>query len=103
MKINVGDAGFKTPQLPGAPSVAPSAAIVEGVPQLGAAGLRIGNEMAQNDAMDAHLNYLEAHRQRQEAQVVAREAKRAEAMTIHARAQNALADAHDQLAAGIQD
>lgn len=103
MKINVGDAGFKVAPLPGAPSVAPSAAIVEGVPQLGAAGLRIGNEMAQNDAMDAHLNYLEAHRQRQEAQVVAKEAKRAEAMTIHARAQNALADAHDQLAAGIQD
>jgi hypothetical protein len=103
MKIPVGDFGFQAPgsylrpDIPLGPQ--PGAALSE----IGATGQKISRELGQEEALQAHQQYTEAHRQRLENEQLAREAKRAEAMTIHARAQNALADAHDQLVNGITD
>jgi hypothetical protein len=103
MKIPVGDFGFQAPgsyvrpDIPLGPQ--PGAALSE----IGATGQKISRELGQEEALQAHQQYTEAHRQRLESEQLAREAKRAEAMTIHARAQNALADAHDQLVNGITD
>src|SRR5689334_11141305 len=98
--------GYKTPDVNPTTPASPSAFVVQGVPELGAAGLKIGHELAQGEAQDAQIaSQVERGERIQaeaEARVIAREAKRAEAMTVHARAQNALADAHDQLVNGIQ-
>lgn len=106
MKIPDNTFGYKVADVSGAPAVGPDTFVTHGLPELGAAGLKIGGELAQGESQDAQLDYSDAHRKRVEAEgeakLVAREAKRAEAMTVHARAQNALADAHDQLKAGIQ-
>lgn len=99
--------GYKTADVSGTPAAPAGAFITPGMPELGAAGLKIGHEIAQGEAQDAQLASQVQRGERIEAEtqakVLAREAKRAEAMTVHARAQNALGDAHDQLAAGIQN
>lgn len=107
MKIDGGGFGFKTPGEVAGPNPPAQAFVTQGVPELGAQGLKIAGELAQSEQQDAQIQYSETHRQRVEAEaeakLVAKEAKRAEAMTIHAKAQNALADAHDQLANGVRD
>lgn len=103
MKISDGDFGFKTPGTASAPAVGPASFVQQGVPELAAAGLKIGGEQAQSEAQDAQFSYSQQREKRVEAEMIAKEAKRAEAMTIHARAQNDLAAAHDQLKVGIQD
>jgi hypothetical protein len=107
MKIPDQGFGYKVADVASQPAVGPDSFVTRGVPELGAAGLKIGGELAQGEAQDAHLQYSEEHRKRVEAEgeakVIAREAKRAQAMTVHARAQNDLAAAHDQMRVGIQD
>jgi hypothetical protein len=96
MKIPVGEFGYAPGQLGGRAEIPAGAAIQQGTAELGAAGMKLGREAAADDSLDKRIEYGEAHRQRLEAEQLAREAKRAEAMTVHARAQNALADAHDR-------
>lgn len=107
MKIPDQGFGYKVADVASPPAVGPDTFVTRGVPELGAAGLKIGGELAQGEAQDAQLQYSEEHRKRveaeSEAKVIAREAKRARAMTVHARAQNDLAAAHDQMRVGIQD
>ena len=118
MKTNVADFGMRVQEGVGSPQVGPASFVTQGGPELGQAGQKIGAEAAQAEAQDAQPAYSETHRQRLEAEAearraereavleartVEREAKRAESMTIHARAQNALAEQHDQIALGIQN
>lgn len=107
MKIPEQQFGYKAPTVASPPAVGPGSFVVQGVPELGTAGLRIGHEMAQSEAQDLQLAAGEQHRKmveaESEAHLVAREAKRAEAMTVHAKAQNALAAEHDRIRGGIQD
>src|SRR5258706_3046720 len=103
MKIPEQSFGFKTADVAPAPSVGPASFVQQGVPELAAAGLKIGGEVAQSEAQGAQFDYAEQRAKRVEAETVAREAKRAQAMTVHAQAQNDLAGAHDQIRQSIQD
>jgi hypothetical protein len=103
MKINVGDFGYKVPDGTTGAQAGAASFVQPGLKELGAAGQKVGAELAQGDQLDAQIAYREAHEKRVEAETVAKEAKRAEAMTIHARAQNDLAAEHDRIAQGVQD
>ena len=107
MKIDASGFGFRVPQDGGRVDVPAQAFVQQGLTDLGAAGQKIAAEVSQSEQQDAQIAAAEEHRKRLEAEAetkqLAREAKRAEAMTVSARAQNSLADEHDRIYNGVRD
>lgn len=111
MRIPVGDFGYHVPRRaqpdPRAFVSRGVDDLAEGVGALGVAGAQINIANEREAAVDASGQLQEAKaeaRQRAaEERQLAREAKRAEAMTIHARTQNDLATESDRIRLGISD
>lgn len=110
MKIQTGDFGYRIPQRGATPLAGPESfggGLPQAVQEIGAgvadAG-RVGAAInAANERDTAIMLDREAREQIAEQKQLAREAKRAEAMTIHARAQNDLAAESDRIRLGIAD
>lgn len=108
MKIRTGDFGYRVPRQAPSPQVGrDSFATGDGLREVAAGVGALGAVNAQttiaNERDQAVLMDREAREAQAEAKQLAREAKRAEAMTLQATAQNALAAESERISLGIAD
>jgi hypothetical protein len=59
MKINVGDFGYKVPDGTTGAQAGAASFVQPGLKELGAAGMKVGAELAQGDQLDAQIKYRE--------------------------------------------
>ena len=107
MKISTGDFGYRVPKLAspqvGRDAFATGDGLREVAAGVGAVGAVEGQITVANEHDKAVLMDRQAREAQAEAKQLAREAKRAEAMTLHATAQNDLAAESERIRIGISD